>query len=463
MNIAIIGFGVEGKALAQYFSRQKHNITVCDIGEKEKAALKNTKIHFRLGPHYLDSLEKFDLIFRSPGIPYLKKEFDAVRNKLTSLTQYFFEECPCPIVGITGTKGKGTTATLIYEMLKQAKSACKNSKVFFGGNIGSPPLNFLDELTPKDIVVLELSSFQLQDLKQSPHIAVVLGVTPDHLDHHADMDEYVDAKKNIVRFQTAEDFAILNADNKISESFSKNTKAKTLLFSTKKEVFLGETSLGGFLKAGSLIIKHGKTGIFVGEKGQTGIVGEHNLENILAAAVSANILNVPVEIITKVIKEWKGLPHRLEFVHEIAGVRYYNDSASTNPQTAIAALRAFSSPTILIAGGSDKNADFAPLAEEIARRANVKTVVLMGVTKDKITKAVEKAVAEHNSDGGKRREAPLEIISAESYQEAFMVSRMIAQAGDTVLLSPACASFDMFGNYQERGNIFRDFVMNFSK
>ena len=302
--------------------------------------------------------------------------------------------------------------------------------------------------------MLELSSFQLQDLKQSPHVAVVLGITPDHLDHHRDMEEYIEAKRKIVRFQKAADFAVLDADNKHTLHFEKSTQAKIYQVSTETAV-----QQGGFMKVGSLIIKEGKTGIMVGQKDDTKLLGPHNLKNILAAAVSAYLLRVPVEIITQVIREFPGLPHRLEFIKEIAGVTYYNDSASTNPLTAVAAIKSFPSPLILIAGGSDKGADFTVLGEEIARSLHIKTVILMGTTKPKIEAAIETAISRLRSETVKR-ENPLELITAETYQEAFMVARFVAKAGDTVLLSPGCASFDMFKNYQERGEIFRSFVLD---
>lgn len=446
MKIAIVGYGVEGKALTQYFRKHRHDVTVCDISEGPKKELEKNKIHIRLGPHYLQNLGGFDLIFRSPGIPYLKKEFDPVRKKLTSATKYFFEKCPCPIVGITGTKGKGTVSTLLFEILKAFKK-----RVFLGGNIGKSPMEFLDELIPRDLVILELSSFQLQDLQKSPHIAVVLGITPDHLDHHKNIDEYIDAKRNIVRFQGPKDFAVLDIDNKLSASFVANTKAKSLSISLEKS-----QAEGGFLKVGSFIIKRGKTGMIFGEKNNVKLLGDHNVKNILAAATAAHILGAPIEVITKTVREFSGLPHRLEFVKETGGAKYYNDSASTNPDTTIAALHSFTAPLILIAGGSDKNADFTAMGEEIANRPNVKTVILMGQTKPKIERAIEVAAAKSPM----RRSAPLELISADSYQEAFMVARTVSSPGDVVLLSPACASFGMFKNYQERGDIFRNFVLD---
>lgn len=456
MKIAIVGYGIEGQAVAEYFMKPGSDITVCD---REKKTL-SKKIHARFGTNYLEGIQDFDMIFRSPGIPYLKKEFDPVRKKLTSATKYFFEKCPCPIVGITGTKGKGTVATLIYEM---AKISSRHGKIFLGGNIGKPPITFLDPLTPKDLVILELSSFQLQDLKQSPHIAVVLGITQDHLNHHQTFEEYIDAKQNIIRFQTQKDFVIVDADNEISARFVEKTQAQAFFSSLKTQVHEGAS-----LKVGSFILKRGKETWLFGEKGNTKLPGDHNIKNILLAATAANLLGIPIEVIAKVAREFPGLPHRLQFVKEIGGVEYYDDSASTNPDTLIAALRTFNKPLILIAGGSDKNIDFAPLGGEIAKRLNVKTVILMGQTKQKLSGAIEKATmgeekhitktAVRTGRPIRRRDQPLELISADTYQEGFMVARLVAQPGDIVLLSPACASLDMFASYEERGAVFRNFV-----
>lgn len=461
MKLAIVGFGVEGRALAAYFLRKGDEVTIFDREEKKDIP---GQCKAYLGPGYLKNLKEFDLVFRSPGIPFLKKEFDPMREKLTSLTKYFFEKCPCPIVGVTGTKGKGTTATLIYEMVREGyEKQGMGRKVFLGGNIGEPPLNFLDELTPKDLVILEVSSFQLQDLDKSPHIAVVLGITPDHLDHHCDIEEYIAAKKNIVSFQKKNDFAVLDFDSPEAAGFKAKTKAHVFFASIEHIV-----PDGGFLKVSSLVLKKGKTGAIFGEKGEVGLIGPHNLKNLLAAATVAHILTVPIEIITKVARDFKGLPHRLQLIREIEGIRFYDDSASTNPETTIAALRSFHEPTILILGGSSKNLDFEPLGEEIAKRLNIRTVIIMGETKQKLEEVIERACIRQEQKTARtgarigrplrRREIPLELITAENFQEAFMVARLTAKPGDVVLFSPGCASFDMFKNYKERGEIFTRFI-----
>lgn len=468
MEVAIIGFGVEGRAVAEYLLRHDSaaKITICDqrkIGSEELGALA-PKVRLQCGKEYLKDLPRFDSIYRSPGVLLSTPELVRVREKVTSLTKLFFEKCPCPIVGVTGTKGKGTTTTLLAQMLREAKG-----KVYVGGNIGVSPTDFLDKLTPQDTVVLELSSFQLEDMDCSPHVAVVLGITPDHQDHHVSFEEYVAAKKNIVAHQQKGDVAILDGDDATSTSFAKiatgarGTHARMRLFSTKKEV-----ADGGFIKVGSLILKDGSTGTIVGDANERGLIGPHNLKNILAAACAAQTLGVPVEVIEHVIRTCKGLPHRLEFVGTLNSARFYNDSASTNPETTIAAIRSFDAPTILIAGGSEKNLDCTNLGQAIATHLNVKTVVLMGQTAARIEKSIEEAVVAEDArivaairKTGRdvpHRAQKLEIIMAEGYEEAFMVAKVLAQPGDIVLLSPGCASFDMFKNYAQRGDIFRDFV-----
>lgn len=461
MKIAIVGYGIEGRALARYFAKHKHDITICakeDLG----GHIKKHKWSSKIGQRYLENLHEFDVVFRSPGVAFLKKELNPVRGKLSSMTRYFFDKCPCPIIGITGTKGKGTVATLLYEILKIYRET-DGGKVFLGGNIGEPAINFLDSLSPNDIVILELSSFQLQDLEKSPHMAIVLGITPDHMNYHRDMEEYVKAKMNIVKFQRPKDFAIIDADNNRSFSFIKHTKAKKLTISVERHL-----KEGAFLYMGNLMVRIGETNTVIGNRDRVKLIGLHNIKNILAAAAAACVLKVPVEFISKTVSAFCGLPHRLEFIKEHAGVRYYNDSASTNPETTIAALRSFHNPTILIAGGCDKNLDFTDLGEEIAKLFNVKTVILMGDIKPKLEKAIEEAInveekrlvqqALRINRPVRRRDIPLELISADTYQEAFMVAKMLAQPGDTVLFSPGAASFDMFKDYKERGDAFRNFV-----
>ncbi len=431
MKVAILGLGVEGKSLARHLKKSGvSDVTICDekMGELP-AEFAWAKSQF--GKNAFKNLAGFDAVFRSPGVAYTRPELKNLGEKLTSVTSYFFEKCQAPIIGVTGTKGKGTTSSLITEMISayfdvEVRGGGNGDEsngrhVFLGGNIGVPPTDFLDDVTKNDIVVLELSSFQLEDLRHSPHVAVVLGITDDHQDQHGSLNEYYEAKKNVVRFQGVCDFAVIDDENEISRGFEKSTKAKVV-----------------FVKTGDEKVLHTK------------LRGVHNLKNIAMAAAAARCVGVSEDAITHAIKTWQGLPHRLQFVCEKDGVKYFDDSASTNPSTTIAALKSFTEPVTVILGGSDKNLDFAPLAQHIAGQKNVRRVVIMGQTRDKLEMALDKAC--------KGRAATLEIILADTFVEAFMVSKMTAEPGDVVLLSPACASFGMFKNYIERGDIFSEFV-----
>lgn len=431
--------------MAEYFVNKNESVTIHDKNpEVAKGGQKIAGVSYVTGVNYLEGLEKYDLVFRSPGVPFTLPQLQKLGKKLTSQINYFFEKCPAKIVGITGTKGKGTTATLLHAMMPRA---------YLGGNIGVAPIEFLDELKKDDVVILELSSFQLQDLHRGPQVAVVLGITNDHMDQHKNHEEYVEAKKNIVRFQKADDVAILDGDNETSASFGEIAKSAVKIFSTKKT-----SDVDAMIKVGRFLIKDGKSGVMVGTRGEVQLTGAHNEHNILAAALTAHVLGCPVEQIAKAIRECRGLPHRLEFIKEVKGVRYYDDSASTTPDACMAAGAAFPNPTILIVGGSEKNVDFAELGNKLALQKNVKAVVLMGQTREKISTAIEAAVARNESLGMRVRETPLDLVMADTYQEAFMVGHLLAQPGDTVVLSPACASFDMFKNYKERGDLFQAFV-----
>ena len=288
MKIALLGAGVEGKALAKYFSDKGKDVTLCDRTFVEGPFPKGVKTRF--GNNYMKDLEGFDLVFRSPGISILHPELERLRKKgkpPTSLTKYFFEKCPCIIVGVTGTNGKGTTSTLIYEMLKQG-----GKTVYLGGNIGVPAIEFLDVLEKEDVVVLELSSFQLQDLEKSPVVAIVLPITPDHLDYHKNLEEYIEAKKNIVRYQTAGSTIIVCDENVLSAGFADDAVGKVLhVNEDSKERLLGSQK----------------------SRIKPRLRGAHNVINITAAALCAESFGVGVEIIRRVAESFEGLPHRLQF------------------------------------------------------------------------------------------------------------------------------------------------------
>lgn len=420
-KIAILGFGVEGQATHQFLlGKGYENLTIFD----EK--LEGDDIE-----NELDKLKEHDLIFRSPGI---HKDHPKLKGlNVTSATQLFFELCPCKTIGITGTKGKGTTSTLIYKILKEAGKA-----VFLGGNIGIPSLTFLDELDEESIAVLELSSFQLHDATLSPNIAIILNTTSEHLDYHKDTEEYLQAKEAIVKYQNHHDAAIFNIDYPYHRRYENLTSGTKYFVSAKKTVAHGAYE------------QRGKLYLFDEELcpvDEVGLIGPHNIENILPAAVVASILKIPNNITRKVIKEFKGLPHRIELVGEYKSIKFYNDSFSTTPETCMAAIKSFKEPLILIAGGSEKHSNYDDLGKLIACRENLKEVILMGDTAKSIKASIQK-----NSN------IKPTITTVANYHDAFDLALEKAWKGYVILLSPASASFDQFKNYKHRGEVFRNWV-----
>lgn len=438
-KIALLGFGIEGESSASYLCGKGAHVTVFDPREKAASAdlvrkLSEKGVSFTFGS-YPENFSDFDLIFRSPGIrlssEIVKKALKEGKT-VTSQTQLFFDFCPCPIIGVTGTKGKGTTSTLIFEMLKK-----EGKDAYLGGNIGTPPLTFVDDLTPDSIVVLELSSFQLQDLKTSPHIAVMLMTVPEHLDYHENMEEYVEAKRNILRFQKPSDVAILNNDYPPSRESDLFTDAQ--IYRVSRE---GEAEQGCFLKDDAIWMKMNGHVEKVIEAEEVKLPGRHNLENASAAVLAAIFGGARMSSIVSVLKEFAGLPHRLELVATVRGVRYYDDSFSTTPETAIAAIEAFPDPKILILGGSSKKAEFAELGKIISESNSIKAVIGIGEEWEKIKPHISSQI--------------IEIIEGcKNMEEVVKKAAEASTLGDVVLLSPACASFGMFKNYKERGEQFK--------
>lgn len=432
-----MGLGMEGQSLCEFLLKEKAEINVFDqrtalqLGEAyQKLKVKGLK--FKVGPDYLkDGLINFDIIFRSPGFRLSLPEIVEAKKRgivISSATRLFFDLCPGKIIGVTGTKGKGTTATLIAEILKRAKK-----RVFLAGNIGQPMLALWPKLTKDSWVVLELSSFQLQDMENSPQVAVVLFITSEHLDYHRDTEEYVEAKANIVRFQKENDFCVLNADDKTSSSFADLTKAKLFYFSRQKKV------KGSYVQNGEIFVMD-KT---IGKVAQLQVRGVHNWDNVCAAATAAWLAGADVGSIKKAVFSFTGLEHRLELVRKIKGVGFYNDSFSTTPETTIAAIQSFKQPIILICGGSEKGSDYTDLGREIAK-SSVKVLILIGQMAGRIKEAALKA-------GFKG-----EIIEGPKTMEKIVrLAFKKSKPGDVILLSPACASFDMFENYKDRGNQFK--------
>ncbi|MBM3205276.1 UDP-N-acetylmuramoyl-L-alanine--D-glutamate ligase [Candidatus Shapirobacteria bacterium] len=438
-KVAVLGFGIEGQDLCRFLLKQKAKITVFDqkekLPQKESLVCQQAGVDFKLGEDCLTKLQGFKFIFRSPGFRRLSPEILQAEKEgaqISSATKLFFELCLGKIIGVTGTKGKGTTATLIYEILQKDRQ-----RVFLAGNVGQPMLGLLPRVQKGDWVVLELSSFQLQDLTQSPHLAVVLFITSEHLDYHQDKKEYVEAKANLVRFQKENDLSVLNADDLVSSSFAGLTPGKIYCFSRRKKVN------GVYVLKKQIFLFKEK----LGSTEQLQLLGEHNWDNVCAATLAAFLAGASKEAIKKTIFSFKGLEHRLEWVRDLKGISFYNDSFSTTPETTMAAIKSFQKPIVLIAGGSEKGSDYTQLGQEITH-STVKTLILIGQMAGKIKKAVLKAGFQ-----GEILFQPAKTMPA-IVELAFKK----APKGGVVLLSPACASFDLFLDYKDRGQQFKENV-----
>ena len=440
-KICILGFGLEGKATYDYLTIHGLTVSICDsmssqVFEQNYPNVVAEKLF--LGESFLDHLLQFDVIFKTPGISPLRPELVEAANAgviITSQIQEFMDLCPCKTVGVTGTKGKGTTSTIIYQILKAA-----GKDVYLGGNIGTPALSFIDQLTSNSIVVLELSSFQLQLLKKSPNIAVMLNVTSEHLDYHKDTAEYRSAKANLLKYQEKSDIAIINADYDVTMELSRAGVGSKLYFSRYKEVsgcYVDDND--------NIILKYHDIDTILATTSEIQLRGRHNLENITAASLAGSVLDIDSQVISRVIKNFTGLEHRLELVREVDGIKYYNDSFSTVPETAVAALNSFSEPVVLIAGGSSKKSDFSELGKVIAK-ANLRALILIGETAKDINNSISEPLT-----------API-ITDLTNMSEIVKVANEFARPGDVVLLSPASASFGLFKNYKDRGNQFKEIV-----
>lgn len=454
-KIAILGLGLEGLSTAEFLRKFEPQLSFFDQKSEDTVEAKVLSRAEDLGEVILgkDAFSKvsgFDLIVRSPGIKKNEQFLIEAQQKgatLTSQTKLFFDLCPAQIIGVTGTKGKGTTSTLIYEMLKKS-----GRDVYLGGNIGLPPLNFLEQLTETSVVVLELSSFQLHDLTKSPHIAVMLMVVPEHLDYHNDVSDYIDAKRNILRFQTKEDFAVINRDYPASHESDIYTDGQ--VFQVTRERSTAEQ--GTFIKDGAIWMTMRGSEWKITDIDKIALPGKHNVENAAAAAMAATLAGASKADIYDVLTTFQGLPHRLELVREVNGVKYYDDSFSTTPETAIAAIEAFTEPEILILGGSSKNSDFSELGQAISKAQNITTIIGIGVEWPKIKEAIEAAISDADDDKPKA----VYLEGAKDMHTVVQAASKVAQPGDVVILSPACASFDMFKNYKERGDAFKGEVAN---
>lgn len=439
-NITVIGIGISNLPLIKYLVSLGANVTACDRRSAEDLGenyteLEKLGVKFNLGDGYLNNLSG-DMIFKTPGMRYDVPELLKAKENgsiVTSEMEVFFEVCPSHIIAVTGSDGKTTTTTLIHKMMTDA-----GYKTWLGGNIGNPLLTDTEKMKENDWVILELSSFQLHTMRKSPEIAVITNISPNHLDMHKDYKEYIDAKKNIMLYQNEGDTLIVNADNQVTADIGKSANGAVKYFSRNgmADVYLD----GNIIKRGIVEILNIK---------DIKIPGMHNVENYMAAIAAVSGL-VSKDVIVNVAKTFGGVEHRIELVRTLDGVKYYNSSIDSSPNRTINTLRVFPNKVIMIAGGKDKGIPYDEIGPALAE--HVKVLILIGATSDKIQEALD---AEINKTGNGK---DIEVIRATSYENAVNTARSKAHDGDVVLLSPASTSFDMFRNFEERGNLFKKMV-----
>ena len=446
-KVAFIGAGVSHKTLIEEFVGLGAIVTLCDkknsvddFGDYADT-IRRLGIRLSLGEHYMDGFQGQDIILRTPGFEYFQKPLQdaiAAGTMVTSEVELFFDFCPCEIVGVTGSDGKTTTTTLISKFYEAA-----GRKVHLGGNIGAALLPMLPQVAPEDVAVVELSSFQLISMHKSPKIAVVTNVTPNHLDHHKDMQEYIDAKRNILLHQVPPCREVLGYENDVTRGMQADCKGRQVWFTR-----LHTTDNGAFLREDGMLCmaENGVVTPFLAQK-DVKLRGLHNIENLLAAA-AAVWGEVPVEAIQKVGSTFTGVEHRIEPVRVLDGVTYYNDSIASSPTRTIAGLRSFEQKVILIAGGYDKKIPFDALGPEIC--GHVRLLILCGATAEKIEAAV--CAAPEYQPGQP------EILHAATLAEAVQLAQAHSVPGDIVTLSPACAAFDQFKNFMVRGETYKRLV-----
>ncbi len=440
-KVGVVGIGVSNIPLINFLVELNAKVTAFDMKSEEKLGViaedfKNKGVGLSLGENYLDNLTGFDVVFKTPS---MRIDCDAlVRVKkegayITSEMEEFVRYCSGKIYGVTGSDGKTTTTTIISKLLNE-----EGYKTWVGGNIGTPLFAQIEEIKKEDMVVLELSSFQLMTMDLPIDVAICTNLAPNHLDMHKDMQEYIDAKKNIFLYGEESGVLVVNRENDITYSFEKEAKGEVREFSSKRVL-----EKGAYYKDGILYLE----GKEVVRRGDILLKGMHNVENYLAAFIATKD-DVSIETMKKVCETFGGVEHRCEIVRELNGVKYYNDSIASSPTRTLAGLKAFDEKVILIAGGYDKHIPFEPLAED--GYPFIKKMILVGATKGKIKAAFNKLKEEKGIN--------VEIIEVNTFEDAVNKAKEIAVDGDIVTLSPACASFDMFPNFMERGNKFKELV-----
>lgn len=445
-KVAFIGVGVTNTDIIRLFLKKGINITLLDKKQPEQLGdiyieLKDAGVSFRLGESYLDSLCDFDVVFRSPGMYFNHPKLTEARQNGVAVTtemEVFFELCPCKIYAVTGSDGKTTTTSVIAEFL-----SASGITVHKGGNIGRALLPIIEDIKENDAAVVELSSFQLLSMRQSPDVAVITNIAPNHLDVHGTMEEYIAAKVNLIAHQNAFSKTVLNLDNELTNNLSSQVRGTLVKFSRKTK-----PQYGAFLREDGMLCYNNNGDVTpVVSMDDIRIPGMHNVENYLTA-ISAVWGEVSVDTIVNVAKTFGGVEHRIEFVRETQGVKWYNDSIATSPTRVLAGLNSFRQQLIVIMGGYDKKIPFEPMAETVCEK--VKVMILMGITAPKIEAAVTGCSA--------YKEGHPIIIHADSMEDAVIKAKNAAEKGDIVTLSPACASFDLYPNFEVRGNHYKRLV-----
>ena len=452
-KVIVIGAARQGLAISRFLSNRGAQVVLTDARPEvdfasERASLADLPIEFAFGGHPKSLLEGADLICVSGGVPLTIPFLVTAQNqgiKLTNDSQIFLEECPATVIGITGSAGKSTTTALVGLMV-QKHFEIKNSshRAWVGGNIGNPLIDDLDKMDEDDIVVMELSSFQLELMTTSPQVAAVLNISPNHLDRHSSMQAYIEAKSHILRYQHQGDVAILNRDDEGSWNLLDQARTDVISFGLKAP---GHRENGTYVDKGQIMLQIGNDRLKLLPVEWINLRGEHNLYNVLAACAIAAGATISLPSIQLAIETFDGIPHRLELVRELNGVRWYNDSIATAPERTIAAINSFEEPIILLLGGRDKNLPWDKLAQLIRKR--VSRVVIFGEAGDLIAEAL----------GPKKPgQAMRSVVRCATLQEAIKIAHNQAESGDVVLLSPGCTSYDAFKDFEERGQAFRQWV-----
>src|SRR5687767_458608 len=456
-RVLILGAARQGLALARWLSLHGARVTLSDMRSEAdlqvaRQSLAEYPIDWALGGHPLELLDSTDMLCLSGGVPLtLPIVAEAMKQgiPLSNDSQIFMEAAPCRTIGITGSSGKTTTTTLVGNMAKLAyQNAESNSSVFVGGNIGDPLINYVDDMQADDIAILEISSFQLDQMTISPNVAALLNVTPNHLDRHGTMEAYTAAKARILEFQSREDIAILSRDDKGAWNLRNKVQGRLYAFSARE---LDDGLNGTFLQDGMLKLRDGDMSLTLMPREQILLRGDHNVMNVLAAFAVGHAAGFGVEPMHEAVKDFRGVPHRLEFVRELRGVSWYNDSMASAPERSMAAIRAFDEPIVLLLGGRDKDLAWDELLQLVDER--VDHIVLFGEAAEKIQKTIT-----HLGLDAKR----FTVARTEHLHEAVLKAADVAESGDVVLLAPGGTSFDEFKDFAERGERFRTWVQELS-